>query len=199
MANPVIKGYVTPTVEDKKAPTNLPPIPSASTNNDDITAKRESLAILATIGNTKELIGVSMSLEDVHKLSEKDVEKYYVRYQIVLGQQLVDGLVDSGIEAALKVASYLLPVDDSEKLYNTWRNNKLLVRDLSMLAGFLALKGGRFVTLASFTFDLTKHIKLDHLGQKYNKFQDVLGTFQDTLSTAEQPLEKPLEINLEDL
>ena len=55
--------------------------------------KRESLAILATIGNTKEFLGVNMSLGDFHKLLENDVEKYYVRYQAVLGQQLTDRLV----------------------------------------------------------------------------------------------------------
>ena len=105
--------------------------------NDDIEAKRESLAILATIGNIKEFLGVNMSLRDVHKLSAKDVEKYYVRYQTILGQQPTDGLVESGIQAASKIASYFLPVDDSEKLYNTWINNKLLIRDLSTFAGFL--------------------------------------------------------------
>ena len=72
----------------------------------------------------------------------------------------------------------------------------MLVRDLNIVAGYLALKGGRLVTLASVAFDLTKHIKLDQLGLKYNRFQDVLGTFQDT---PEQPINKPLEINLEDL
>ena len=56
---------------------------------------------------------MNMSLSDVHKLSEKDVEKYYVRYQSVMGQQLTDGLVDSGIEAASKTVAYFVPVDDS--------------------------------------------------------------------------------------
>ena len=82
-----------------------------------------------------------MSLGDVHKLSVKDVEKYFVRYQTILGQQLTDGLIESGIQAASKIASYFLPIDDSEKLYKTWKNNKLLVRDLRTFAGFLALKG----------------------------------------------------------
>ena len=59
------------------------------------------------------ILGVNMSLSDVHKLSEKDVEKYYVRYQSVMGQQLTDGLVDSGIEAASKTVAYFVPVDDS--------------------------------------------------------------------------------------
>ena len=84
MANKVIEDYVAPVLKDKKAPTSLPPVlpappvPPVPTNN-EIATKRESLAILATIGNTKEFIGVNMSLGDVHKLSENDVEKYYVK------------------------------------------------------------------------------------------------------------------------
>ena len=138
---------------------------------------------------------MNMSLGDVHKLSVKDVEKYYVRYQTILRQH-TDGLVESGIQAASKIASYFINVDVPEKLCNTWKNNKLLVRDLSTFAGYLALRGGRLVTLASVTFDLTKHVKLGNQ-EKDNTFQDILGTFQDTLSTSEDPHEKPL--NLEDL
>ena len=191
MANSVIEDYV-------KAPDKEAPAKDVPTKDDDINAKWESLAILATIGNTKEFLGVNMSLGDVHKLSVKDVEKYYVRYQTILRQH-TDGLVESGIQAASKIASYFINVDVPEKLCNTWKNNKLLVRDLSTFAGYLALKGGRLVTLASVTFDLTKHVKLWNHQQKDNTFQDVLGTFQDTLSTSEDPHEKPLEINLEEL
>ena len=114
---------------------------------------------------------MNMSLGDVHKLLEKDVEKYYVKYQAVLGQQLTDGLVDSGIQAASKITSYIILVNDSEKLCTTWKNNKLLVRDLSTLAGYLALKGGRLVTFASVTFDLTKHVSLITSSKKITNFK----------------------------
>ena len=43
---------------------------------------------LASLGTTKEFLGVEMSLGDIKKLSTKDVEKYYLRYQIILGKQL---------------------------------------------------------------------------------------------------------------
>ena len=124
--NKIIEDYVNPSLKGKNAPKSLPPIPPPDPpappippTDNEIDTKRESLAILATIGNTKEFNGVNMSLGAVHRLSEEDVEKYYVRYQAVLGQQLTEGLVDSGIEAASKVTSYVLPVDDSEKLYST--------------------------------------------------------------------------------
>ena len=45
---------------------------------DDHESKRESLSILASLGTTKEFLGVEMSLCDIKKLSTKDVEKYYL-------------------------------------------------------------------------------------------------------------------------
>ena len=60
----------------------------------------------------------------------------------------------------------------------------MLVCDLNTVAGYLALKGGRLVTLASVAFDLTKHVKLDRLQQKDKTFQELLST-----------PEKPPEIN----
>ena len=47
---------------------------------------RESLAILASLGSTKEYLGEELSLGDIKKLKEADVLKYYNRYQSVLGK-----------------------------------------------------------------------------------------------------------------
>ena len=73
MADSLIKEHVTPHSEDKKV-----------SEPSDIEEKRESLAILATVGTTKEWIGENFFLEDVSRLSDKDVEKYFLRYQSVL-------------------------------------------------------------------------------------------------------------------
>ena len=42
---------------------------------------QESLVILVSLGTTKEYLGVEMSLEKIHKLSDKEVERYFNRYQ----------------------------------------------------------------------------------------------------------------------
>ena len=47
----------------------------------DVEYQKESLVILASLGATKEYLGVEMSLEKIHKLSDKEVEKYFNRYQ----------------------------------------------------------------------------------------------------------------------
>ena len=47
----------------------------------DADFQKESLVILASLGTTKEYLGVEMSLEKIHKLPDKEVEKFFNRYQ----------------------------------------------------------------------------------------------------------------------
>ena len=50
------------------------------TNDDNIPAQREKLAILVSTGKSKEAIGVQLTHDQVKRLSDKDVEKYSKRY-----------------------------------------------------------------------------------------------------------------------
>ena len=134
--------------------------------SDDIEIKQESLAILASLGTTKEYLGVDMSLGDVKKLSVKDVDKYYNRYQAVLGKKISGGLVDSSLQLVSQVISYVVPVDDIEALCLDLKNDDLVNRELTNIVGLLALKAGRLAALASGVFQVAKHIK-------FNKNQQV--------------------------
>ena len=60
----------------------------------DVDYQKESLVILASLGTTKEYLGVEMSLEKIHKLHDKEVEKFFNRYQKVAGQKMANGLVE---------------------------------------------------------------------------------------------------------
>ena len=42
---------------------------------------REQLAILVVSGNCKEFLGVQLTQEQIKRLSKKDVEKYFKRYE----------------------------------------------------------------------------------------------------------------------
>ena len=127
---------------------------------DDLESKRESLSILASLGTMKEFLGVEMSLGDIKKLSTKDVEKYYLRYQTILGKQLSSSLVDSAVLAASKAASIVVSIDDTEQLYQDLKSDEIIKRELSSFAGLLILKGGRLVALASDFFQVAKHINI---------------------------------------
>ena len=127
---------------------------------DDLESKRESLSILASLGTTKEFLGVEMSLGDIKKLSTKDVEKCYLRYQTILGKQLSSCLVDSAVLAASKAVSMVVFIDDTEQLYQDLKSDEIIKRELRSFAGLLILKGGRLVALASAFFQVAKHVTI---------------------------------------
>ena len=127
----------------------------------DVDFQKESLVILASLGTTKEYLGVEMSLEKIHKLPDKEVEKFFNRYQKVAGQKMANGLVDSAISTATKVISCFLPIDDTEELCYDLQNDELVKRELSNIVGLLVVRGGRLVALGSALFQVVRHIKFN--------------------------------------
>ena len=127
----------------------------------DVEYQKESLVILASLGTTKEYLGVEMSLEKIHKLPDKEVEKFFNRYQKVAGQKMANGLVDSAISTATKMISCFLPIDDTEELCYDLQNDELVKRELSNIAGLLVVRGGRLVALGSALFQVVRHIKFN--------------------------------------
>ena len=92
-------------------------------------------------------------------MSQKDVEKYFVRYQAVLAQRTTSGLAETVIEATTKATSYVLPIDDTNEVSKELHNNDVVMRELKTLVGYLAVHGGRFVALATAIFIIAKHVK----------------------------------------
>ena len=146
-SDPIIEGISNPE----------PVVPGESTDT-DIEEKRESLAILASLGTAKDYLGVQMSLGDVKKLSPKDVVKYYYRYQSILGKQVTGGLVENVIKLASSLVSNVIPIDDSNALSSDLLQDELVKRELTTAAGYLVLKGGRFVALAIALFHVVSHV-----------------------------------------
>ena len=145
----------------------------------DVEYQKESLVILASLGTTKEYLGVEMSLEKIHKLSDKEVEKYFNRYQKVAGQKMANGLVDSAIKTATKVISCFLPIDDTEELCSDLQKDELVKRELTNIAGLLVVKGGRLVALGSALFQVARHIKFNsdsEAGEAAGKNQNLYET-----------------------
>ena len=141
--------------------------PSPSTDIQMIEEKRESLRILVTTGAAKEYLGKcymkdggSKEIEicDVEKFSPKSVEKYYFRYQTKLAKQVTGGLVETAIKLGAKTVSKFVPIDDPDSLSDDLVQDEIVKRELVNAAGYLVLKGGRFVALASALFHVVSHI-----------------------------------------
>ena len=147
----------------------------------DVEYQKESLVILASLGTTKEYLGVEMSLEKIHKLPDKEVEKFFNRYQKVAGQKMANGLVDSAISTATKVILCFLPIDDTEELCYDLQNDELVKRELSNIAGLLVVRGGRLVALGSALFQVVRHIKFN---RESESDRDAVGLSPESGETA---------------
>ena len=131
---------------------------SIDADDKDLEEKRESLAILVSLGTSKDYLGVPLSLAEVRKLSPKDVKKYYYRYQSVLGKQVSGGLVENMVTLGCRLVSKLVSIDDQDGLANDILNDALVRRELTTAAGYIVLKGGPFVAFASGLFHVACHI-----------------------------------------
>ena len=130
----------------------------------DLELKRESLSIRACLGSTKEYTGVVMDLSDTTKLSDKDVEKYYKRYQVVSGKKIADGLADSSFQLMAKAVDHGLRnygnIDDKDALVRDCKNDELIMKEISNISGSVVLKGGRLTALLSAFIKFANHFKL---------------------------------------
>ncbi|KAL9968202.1 hypothetical protein ACROYT_G026549 [Oculina patagonica] len=133
----------------------------ASIQRPDIPAMREQLAILVTTGKAKEAIGVQLTYEQVKRLTDKQVEKYLNRYQAYVGAKTTDSLIDSFIFLVTKVVGMAVNIKDVNDYQKEIKNDYIISKELSTLAGGLALKCGRFLALANAALITTKHIDLN--------------------------------------
>ena len=140
--------------------------PSSSVDIREIEEKRESLRILVTTGAAKEYLGTctlngkrkEIEVIDIERFNPETVEKFYFRYQTKLAKQVTGGLVESAIKLGAKTLSKFVPIDDSDFLSDDLVNDEIVKRELVNAAGYLVLKGGRFVALASALFHVVSHV-----------------------------------------
>ena len=174
MSDPIIEGIMyqepQPGLVDRvsEGVKNLVSPPSPSTDMQMIEEKRESLRILVTTGAAKEYLGMCVLQDgkrkeievcDIERFSPKTVEKYYFRYQTKLAKQVTGGLVESAIKLGAKTMAKFVPIDDSDSLSKDLVNDEIVRRELVNAAGYLVLKGGRFVALASALFHVVSHVE----------------------------------------
>ena len=131
------------------------------TNDDQIPAQREKLAILVSTGKSKEAIGVQLTHEQVKRLSDKDVKKYSKRYEAYIGNRTTESLIDSALILLTKGVGLVVLIDDVNELQEELKNDYIINQELSSLAGGLALRCGRWLALANAFLITTKHIKFE--------------------------------------
>jgi len=124
----------------------------------DIPALREQLAVVVSTGKAKKAIGVQLTHEEVKRLSDKEVEKYTKCYVAYVGSKTTANLIDSFIFLATKAVGMTVKMKDIEAYQKEPRADYILNKELSNLAGNLALKCSRFLAAANVLLITTKHI-----------------------------------------
>ena len=84
-------------------------VPDFAAPGPDIPALREKLAVLVSTGKVKEAIGVQLTYNQVKRLSDKDVKKYYKRNGAFVGVKATDNLIGSFLMPATKAMCTVLP------------------------------------------------------------------------------------------
>ena len=91
---------------------------------------REQLAVLVASGQSKESTGIDLTQDQVKKLNEKDVEKYFKRYEGSLSSKTSDAMVNIFLEPSCKTLAYFLPVN-RERLLGDLNENFMVKKELS--------------------------------------------------------------------
>ena len=107
--------------------------PSSSLGNGhpDIPAMREQLAILVSTGEAKEALGVQLTKDQVKRLEEKDVERYYKRYETYVGAITTETIVDSFLSLYARAAAIFVRIKDAQALQNDLKKDYVITKELS--------------------------------------------------------------------
>ena len=115
----------------------------------DIPALREELVSLVSTGKCKEAIGVNLTHEQVKRLEDKDVMKYYKRHEAHVGARTTETLIDRFLSVSTKAIGIVVRLKDAEALKNELKNDYIITKEPSALSGRLVLKSGRFLAVAN--------------------------------------------------
>ena len=121
------------------------------------------LEVLVATGKTKDLLGKQLTQLELDALSEKEILKKYRIYESAMASRINDSFGKMALKSYCKLANYVLPIDSEDDLYNDLRNDYILVNEIDRWAGWLSLKMGSFMALAS-----TSLITFAHCLQKEN-------------------------------
>ena len=138
------------------------------------------MAVLVSTGKSKEAIGVQLTHEQVKPLTDKEVVKYYKRYKAYVGNKKTETLIDSFLMLVSKGVGMVVSIDDVKELQKDLKNDYIINKELSSVAGSLSLRCGRLLAVAN-----TALIAIIHI--YFKKEKQELEHEMETTSTLTHP------------
>ena len=151
----------------------------------NIPALREQLAVLVSTGKSKEAIGVQLTHEQLKRLTDKEVEKYYKRYETFVGSKTTESMVDSLLTLLTRGLQMVIEIDDVDAMKKELKEDFIINKEMTDFVGSLSLKYGKFLAPISAALITAKHIDFNsHLQRKdETKLEEIS---EHTSPTAEQ-------------
>ena len=129
----------------------------------DIPALREQLAILVSTGKAKEAIGQNLTHEEVRRVTDKDVQKFYKRYETFVGAKTTETFLDSFLTLFTRAVGMIAPIKDVEAMKNDLKKDYITNKELSTFVGNLSLRCGPMLMAFNTALITTKHVDFDSL------------------------------------
>ena len=172
-----------------QAPTkNTPAIQQAQALSELGQQAKGDLDILVATGKTKDFLGKQLTFNELDNLSEKDLLKFHRLYQSTLASTINDVFSKNAIKIYSKLVSWMLPIDDEEKLYEELRNDYILMTELDRWTGWLALKMGGLAAVVTTSMLTVSHIdfvpstNLPNINERSGQVRDTVIGERGTIS-----------------
>ena len=138
----------------------VPDFTSLTAPGHDIPALREQLAVLVSTGKAKEAISVQLTHEQLKRLTDKEVEKYYKRYETFVCSKTTKSMVDSLLTLLTRGLEMVVEIDDIDAMKKELKEDYIINKEMTDFVGSLALKYGKFLAPISVALITAKHIKI---------------------------------------
>ena len=108
----------------------------------------------------KKMIWQDLTHDQVKRLSEKDVEKYFKKCETSLSAWTCNGNVKAVLKLLCKALAHFLPVDEGELLKDL-NKNFMVERELSIIVCRLSLNHGKYMAITSVAFLMISNVEYD--------------------------------------
>lgn len=151
---------------DEEAKTAASAVVPAAPDQPGVDDFREKLAILVSMGKSKEALGEQLAHDQVKKMPDKAVLKFKKRYGAWVGSKTTETLMNSFLMLATKALGAFLPIKSVDELQDELKSDYIIAHELSTFAGGVALKCGKLLAVAKAALITKKHIDYDALKEK---------------------------------
>lgn len=118
----------------------------------------QTLNTVISTGQSKELLGKSITTKALDEMTGDEIEAYYKIYELNYANKVSCYLNSTIISLYSYAINKVVPIDDIEKLQEDLNNSYILNNELRNITGGLARVGGKLWSLVELSLTTLKHV-----------------------------------------